>query len=71
MAQATFYDGLTGKTIYREETSAEIAERENSQKLSANKVKSDADAQTAKATARQAVLDRLGITADEAALLLG
>jgi 1,4-alpha-glucan branching enzyme len=28
-------------------------------------------AETDKATARQAVLDRLGITADEAALLLG
>ena len=33
--------------------------------------KAEAKAQTAKATARQAVLDRLGITADEAALLLG
>lgn len=30
-----------------------------------------ADEASAKATAKQAVLDRLGITADEAALLLG
>ena len=29
------------------------------------------DAQTAKAAARQAVLDKLGLTADEAAALLG
>jgi hypothetical protein len=70
MAQMTYYDGLTGKTIYREETSAEIAERENSQKESADKAKADADAQTAKATARQAVLAKLGLTADEVAALL-
>jgi hypothetical protein len=31
----------------------------------------EAKAQADKATAKQAVLDRLGITADEAALLLG
>ena len=30
-----------------------------------------AKAETARATAKQAVLDRLGITSDEAALLLG
>ena len=33
--------------------------------------KAEAKALADKATARQAVLDRLGITADEAALLLG
>jgi len=33
--------------------------------------KAEAKAQADKATAKQAVLDRLGITADEAALLLG
>tara|TARA_R110000868_G_scaffold12827_3_gene60700 strand:+ start:2001 stop:2162 length:162 start_codon:yes stop_codon:yes gene_type:complete len=33
--------------------------------------KRQAKAETDKANARQAVLDRLGITADEAALLLG
>jgi len=33
--------------------------------------KTQAKAQADKATAKQAVLDRLGITADEAALLLG
>ena len=71
MAQATFYDGLTGKTIYRDETATEIAVRENSQKLSADKAKADADAQAAKQVARQAVLDKLGLTADEAQALLG
>lgn len=33
--------------------------------------KEQAEAASAKAAARQAVLDRLGITADEASLLLG
>jgi hypothetical protein len=33
--------------------------------------KAEADAQAAKAAARQAVLDKLGLTADEAAALLG
>jgi len=33
--------------------------------------KAQADAQAAKAAARQAVLDKLGLTADEAAALLG
>jgi hypothetical protein len=36
-----------------------------------NEAKAQAKAETDKSTARQAVLDRLGITADEAALLLG
>ena len=35
------------------------------------KAQTDADAQTAKQVARQAVLDKLGLTADEAAALLG
>tara|TARA_R110000868_G_scaffold184848_2_gene426500 strand:+ start:837 stop:1052 length:216 start_codon:yes stop_codon:yes gene_type:complete len=70
MAQATIYNGLTGKTVYRDETTAEIAERENLQKEFADKVKEQTKAETVKAEARQAVLDRLGITADEARLLL-
>jgi len=37
----------------------------------AERIKAQAKATADKATARQAVLDRLGITADEAALLLG
>jgi len=70
MAQATYYDGLTGKTVYRDETADEIAERENLQKQFADKAKANADAQIAKATARQIVLAKLGLTADEVAALL-
>ena len=39
--------------------------------LAQNEAKAQAKAAADKATAKQAVLDRLGITADEAALLLG
>jgi hypothetical protein len=57
----------TGETIERELNAEELAQavidEANSQAL-----KAEADA---RATARQAVLDRLGITADEAALILG
>ena len=57
----------TGEEIVRDATAAEI----NQIKLDAeNAVKRQAEAE-AKATARQAILDRLGLTADEAALILG
>jgi hypothetical protein len=51
----------------REMTNAEFAQYEID--LIANKAQQQAQAD--KATAKQVVLDRLGITADEAALLLG
>ena len=50
--------------IERDMTDAEIAQHKKD-------IADAKKAQTAKETARQAVLDRLGITADEAALLLG
>jgi hypothetical protein len=46
-------------------------ETEELQKLWADEAKAKAKAETERAKAKQAVLDRLGITADEAALLLG
>ena len=52
---------------HREMTDTEFAQYEADQITN----KAQAKAQADKATARQAVLDRLGITADEAALLLG
>lgn len=59
----------TGEEIIteREETAQEQAERET---LEAEIAQAQSEAE-AKATARQAVLDRLGLTADEAQLLLG
>jgi len=57
----------TGEEIIRD---ANVEELTFFAKLKAdNEAKSAAEA--AKAAARQAILDRLGLTADEAALLLG
>ena len=52
-------------------TENEIAELQEAQKLVVKDRAAAAKIAADKATARQAVLDRLGITADEAALLLG
>ena len=59
----------TGETvdIERDETTAEKKAREALEKEYAAKQADD----KAKATARAAILDRLGLTADEAKLILG
>ena len=61
------YDIKTGKTTQRDLTPDEIAELEATE-LQATLRRAEIKARTA---ARQVILDRLGITADEAALLLG
>jgi hypothetical protein len=63
------FNVLTGEETIteREETAAEKQERE---KAEADYALKQAEAE-AKAAARQAILDRLGLTADEAKLLLG
>ena len=55
----------------RDMTETEVEAYEAWQKVAAAEDKAQAKAQADKAIAKQAVLDRLGITADEAALLLG
>lgn len=55
----------------RDMTETEIAEHETRQKTCADEAKAQAKIVADKAIAKQAILDRLGITADEAALLLG
>lgn len=55
----------------RDMTETEQAAHEAWQKLAAAEAEAQNKAEVDKATAKQAVLDRLGITADEAALLLG
>ena len=63
------FNALTGEETIteREETAAEKKARE---KLEADYAKVQAEAE-AKAIARQAIADRLGLTADELAVLLG
>jgi hypothetical protein len=55
----------------RDMTADEIATHEAWAKVKTAEAKAQAKADLERATAKQAVLDRLGITADEAALLLG
>jgi hypothetical protein len=57
----------TGATIEREMNADELAQFNL---IKQEQAQQEADAE-AKATARQEILDRLGLTADEAALLLG
>ena len=61
------HNSTTNEVIDRDMTDAEYVQYQ------ANKTKADADetAKTAKDAARQAVLDKLGLTADEAQALLG
>ena len=63
MANPFIFDG----TEKREMNSAEFAQY----KIDQSEAEARADAQITKAAARQAVLDKLGLTADEAAALLG
>jgi hypothetical protein len=61
----------TGEVIERPLTSDEIAANEAAQaQAEADRLAAEAEAAT-KATAKAALLDKLGITADEAVLLLG
>lgn len=60
------YDVTTGETIEREYTADEIAEVEAN--IAKEVAKAEADA--IKATEKAALLEKLGITADEAKLLL-
>ena len=61
----------TGETVERELTPEEIAQREAEAAAFAEQQAVAETAAAAKAEARQALLDRLGMTAEEAALLLG
>ena len=63
----TIVDGLSNTPIVREMTTEEAKSLTDRQK----EIAAETKAQAERVTARQAVLDRLGITADEAALLLG
>ena len=63
------FNAITGEETIteREETSAETKDRlERAKELAAAKAEAEA-----KATARQIILDKLGLTADETKLLLG
>jgi uncharacterized protein YgfB (UPF0149 family) len=61
----------TNKIIEREMTKQETDQDLKYQKLCSDNMNKIIKEAEAKASARQAILDRLGLTADEAKLLLG
>ena len=63
----TIHDAITGEITIVELTEAEIAERAQL----AKNAKAQAEAQAVKEAARKAVLVKLGLSAEEAAALLG
>jgi len=67
MTQEKIVNAITGEVTYRDYTAEELAKREQGQIEMANFLAAKAEA----AAKRQALLDKLGITEDEARLLLG
>ena len=67
MAKVIEIDATTNTTTERNETVAEKSARENEHKIYLDEIQ----AAEAKQVARTAVLDRLGLTEQEAQLLLG
>jgi 3-oxoacyl-ACP reductase-like protein len=61
----------TGEIIEREMNAQELAQWEAAKAAAIAAAQAEAAAQAQAAAARQALLDKLGITADEAKLLLG
>jgi hypothetical protein len=70
MPHKVIVDCSTGETTEVELTAAEIADQEAAQKAAEAERKAQEVIAAAKATAKTALLDKLGITAEEAALLL-
>lgn len=70
MYQEKIIDITTGKETIRPYTETEIAEVEANIEASRIEQEEKASAKSAKNTSRQIILDRLGITSDEAATLL-
>jgi len=64
-------DCATNEIVERTETAKEKLQREQDQIKRDEKMEAEEQDNTARAAARQAVLDKLGLTTDEAAALFG
>jgi hypothetical protein len=71
MPTKVIVDCSTGETSIVELTAEEIADQQAAQKAAEAERKAQEVIAAAKATAKAALLDKLGITAEEAQLLLG
>ena len=71
MNKIQIHDAISNEVIVRDMTDDEIKEFNKFQTEAKKEKNGQAKVETAKQAARQAVLDKLGLTADEAAALLG
>jgi hypothetical protein len=71
MTTKTEHDVATGEVIVRDMTAGELAQYEKDVAKWAKLKADQATASAARTVAREALLTKLGITADEAQLLLG
>jgi len=69
--QIQIHDVATGEIVLREMNADEIAQLEKDKTQTVKDAAATAKADSDKAAARQAILDKLGLTADEANALLG
>jgi hypothetical protein len=69
--QITIHDAITGETVTRDFNATELAQFEANKLQTEKDLKAKEKIEKALADKRQTILDRLGITADEAQLLLG
>jgi hypothetical protein len=69
--QIQIHDVATGEIVLREMNADEIAQLEKDKTQAVKDAAATAKADADKAAARQAILDKLGLTADEANALLG
>ena len=65
--QTLVHNAITGEIVTRDYNADELAQHKADKAQAAQ----NANAQATRATARQAVLDKLGLTVDEVAALLG
>lgn len=70
MADIVIFDAATGETVERAFTPAEAAQRAADEAAAVAAAEAAATEQAAKTAARDALLKRLGLTSEEAALLL-
>jgi hypothetical protein len=71
MANVMEIDAQTNEVVVRDMTAGEVEQRTKDLAKHAALSEAQAEAKAVKAAAREALLARLGITAEEAALLLG
>jgi hypothetical protein len=69
--QITIFDAITGENLQRDMSDDEIVAHKEQLKITANEQKQKEIETKAKEAAKAAILDRIGLTADELKTILG